>query len=101
MTKGDAIYFDPHDEPPHPEVRFDTWQPIVPGLVEGKIDTKVRRVIIDRPNENGAIGLTAEQARELKIWLDYAWSMLRAVTQLPGGKTLSDEEVQRRVAAWD
>jgi len=45
-------------------------------------------------------GLTFQECRELKIWLDYAWSMLRHVTEYPGGAHVPDEEVQKRMEKY-
>jgi hypothetical protein len=97
------MYLEPgSDEPPHPEVIFDQMQTIVPNKVEGLIDTKAREVGIysadcDNP---GIPALTHQETRQLKIWLDYAWSMLRHVTEYPGGKPVPDEEVAKRMEKY-
>ena len=99
----EKIYLDVRrGEPPHPEVRFDERQVIVPGKVEGYIDSKAREVAIySMDYDNPHIpALTYQQARELKIWLDYAWSMLRHVTEYPGGAHVPDEEVQKRMEKY-
>lgn len=105
MTKGEDgfIYLDPgSDEPPHPEVIFDQFQTIVPNKVEGLIDTKAREVGIynSTDHDNPIPALTYQEARQLKIWLDYAWSMLRHVTEYPGGKPVPDEEVIKRMEKY-
>jgi len=97
------IYLDVgSDEPPHPEVRFNERQIIIPHKVEGFIDTMGREVAIySMDHDNPEIpGLTFQECRELKIWLDYAWSMLRHVTEYPGGAHVPDEEVQKRMEKY-